>query len=441
MLKHLRMRITLLAVLLTGAILAGALTLAFYIASVQHQNSCQLAFDSSVDEVIYQWSRFDILETSRLAQLQAESGIQFYFEENGQPLLYSRRSGEAALFAAVKEKASQQLLNGSAPPIAGLSAQRTDFFLDANGQHYRSTARLSRLPGGRWILLLAAQSTAPEEKDRTKLAGFFALLAFGTLVILWLVCWFVAGRAMTPIRNTMERQQQFLSAAGHELRTPLAVIRANVGAAVHHPEKTAQYLHTVDEESARMGSLVDELLLLSAGASAQQRLAPAALEPDTFLLDFMEGMEPLALQKGRALAIELPNTALPQVWADSHRLRQLLTILVDNALRYAPAGTPVRLRLDRRRAWVRFWVIDQGPGIPHREQKRIFQRFAQLQTAPQAEPHYGLGLSVAAELAALHKGRLWVQDTPGGGASFCLALRTGASFTPALPNEALRPAR
>src|SRR5699024_10475166 len=120
---------------------------------------------------------------------------------------------------------------------------------------------------------------------------------------------------------------QFLSAAGHELRTPLAVIRANAAAAAGKPEQAGRYLEVIDGESRRMGALVDDLLLLSAGASARARLRREPLEPDTFLLDFAESMEPLARKRGRGLRVDLPSGALPAVSADAFRLRQLLTIL------------------------------------------------------------------------------------------------------------------
>ncbi len=215
-------------------------------------------------------------------------------------------------------------------------------------------------------------------------------------------------------------QQQFLSAAGHELRTPLAVIRAN--AAHQQPAKTAHYLTVIESETGRMGNLMDELLLLSAGASARQRLKLTALEPDTFLLDFCESMEPLAEAKHRTLHTILPEGAVPSISADAYRLRQLLTILVENALRYAPEDSCITLQLDTADKTVIFLVIDHGPGIPTPKKKQIFQRFVRLSQPEVDNGHFGLGLAVAAELTELHGGKIWVEDTPGGGATFCVSI-------------------
>lgn len=191
------------------------------------------------------------------------------------------------------------------------------------------------------------------------------------------------------------------------------------------PDQVQRYLAVIDGEAKRMGALVDELLLLSAGASARARLRRESLAPDTFLLDFAEGMEPLAKKRELRLAVRLPEKALPPVEADAYRLRQLLAILVDNALRFAPEGSEIELGLAERGGRVRFWVADHGPGVADCDKKRIFERFYRGRNTGEDPRHHGLGLAVAAELAALHGGRLWVEDAPGGGAAFCLELPAG----------------
>lgn len=427
MLKKLKVRITLLAALLTGLVLAGVLMFSYSIACTQYKNSQQLAFDSAVDQIEYQWNRFDLIEESRLLELQQQTGILVYLEENGVPLLHSRHTEWDSLLKAAKQNAYyQKQMNCDTPPIAGLSVERADFLMREAQNTYRCSARIITARQDRWTLLVAIQDTKPETMYCIRLALLFFAVAAGGLGALGAACWFVAGRAILPIRDAMERQQQFLSAAGHELRTPLSVIRANVGAATRQPQKTNQYLKAVDEESERMGSLVDELLLLSAGASARQRLTLEPLEPDTFLLDFAESMEPFAAEKGRNISVELPDFAVPEILADGYRLRQLMTVLVDNALRYAPKNTTVTLELSAVHNKVCFWVIDRGPGVADKDKKQIFERFAKAQKAGDDARHYGLGLAVAKELAELQNAKLWVQDTPGGGASFGLLFKANS---------------
>ena len=129
------------------------------------------------------------------------------------------------------------------------------------------------------------------------------------------------------------------------------------------------------------------------------------------------------------LALEMPDAPLPMVLADEQRLQQILAILLDNAHTYASPGSAVALRVDFQHNQVRFWVIDHGPGIPDNAKQAVFTYFYRqtsenecAATVENSAHHYGLGLTVATELANLQHGSLTVQDTPGGGASFCLVL-------------------
>ena len=426
MLRRLRTRITLLAVLLTGAVLTAALLFLFGVTRRQYTESRRAAFETAVNQLQYQWDRYDQLDGDWLARLEAQNDMKVLLTENGKPLLHSLRLGEAersVLEEAKRTAGEQHGLSADAPPLAG--SQSVSFTFSANGETWRGTVRLDGGAGRHWTSLVAVQDLGPERAWTLRLAVLFALVGAAGWAVLALAGWFVAGRAVRPVARAMEQQQQFLSAAGHELRTPLAVIRANAGAAAGRPEQAPRYLAVIDGEARRMGLLVDELLLLSAGASARARLRCERLAPDTFLLDFAESMEPLARRKGRELAVRLPECALPPVEADPYRLRQLLTILMDNALRFAPLGSEIALGLGTKGGRVRFWVADRGPGVADGDKKRIFERFYRGTNAGPDTRHYGLGLAVAAELAALHSGRLWAEDTPGGGATFCLELPAG----------------
>lgn len=425
MLRQLRLRLTLLAAALTGAVVVAALGVAFSMARAQYLRERAAAFAAAVAQVQYQWTTYGAVSDSWLADAEQNGGLWLQLAENGSPLLFSARktADQTALFGAVWDEAAARGVDRAVRPVAGLSAQEADFTLDYADAAYRCAVRTGLLRAGGWHSLAAVQPTAAEQAYLARLAHRFVLLGMAGCAVITMLCWFVAGRAIRPAAAAMDAQQRFVSDAGHELRTPLAVIRANAGAAAARPENAAQYLHVIDAESARMGALVDDLLLLSAGASARGRLDLQPLAPDTFLLQFAEDMEPVAAGRGRHLRAELPPQAVPPVRADAHRLRQLLTVLLDNALRYEPAGGTVLLRLTAPRGAVRFAVIDHGPGVPDAEKRKIFERFYRAQNADRAGAHYGLGLSVARELAALHGAKLRAEDTPGGGATFILELR------------------
>ena len=102
--------------------------------------------------------------------------------------------------------------------------------------------------------------------------------------------------------------------------------------------------------------------------------------------------------------------------------KQALRILVDNAIKYTPAGGTVTISAQMLDSFCRINVADTGPGVPDGEKKQIFQRFHRSEMAHTDRNHFGLGLSIAAEIAAAHQGRLWVEDNSGGGAIFFLEL-------------------
>ena len=171
-----------------------------------------------------------------------------------------------------------------------------------------------------------------------------------------------------------------------------------------------------------MSRLIDELLILTGGGSLRRNFRPEPVEPDTLLIDFADTMLPQARSRGVHLELELPEDSVPAIRADADRVRQMLTILTDNALRYAPEGSTVTLKPEAAGEGCKFYVSDHGPGIPDREKQRVFDRFYRGSASRSDPDHFGLGLSVALELAKVHGGEVTVSDTPGGGATFTISL-------------------
>ena len=189
--------------------------------------------------------------------------------------------------------------------------------------------------------------------------------------------------------------------------------------------ENAPYADVIRSEAARMGRLVGDLLLLAGSDARSYTLSRHPVSAETLLADLYARYAPLAAQKGIALCAELPQTPLPAIWGDAERLQQLLGILVQNALDYTPQGGTVTLGADGTRGRVRLWVRDTGPGIPDADKERVFERFYRANKSRGEKTHFGLGLSVARELAALHGGTLRAEDTPGSGACLVLTLPCG----------------
>lgn len=420
MLGRLRRQLTVLAALLTGGVVLAVAAAAFWLTGRLYTAQRQASFEAVVSDLSGQWLRTGTLDLEQLRQTAQRSGIGLYFEENGAPLRLSGLAGTAGTGSELCAQLDRQGFDCKASP-----SQSESILLPhatADGQAVRAAARKQPTENG-WHLLVVWQPLAAERRTLALAGAGFGCVALAGIALVTAVCWVVAGRAIRPVKQAMQGQKDFVRAAGHELRTPLGVLRA--GLAVLEKEDAAaarRHIGLLDAEAARMGRLIDQLLILSGGGMVQSS-RPQLLEPDTLLLDTAEAWEPAARQAGRPLRCDLPPCALPAVTVCREELCQILAIFLDNALRYAPPGTAVELRCRAETGRIVWTVADHGPGIPPPVREKVFRRFWRAEESRADRRHFGLGLSVAAELAARCGLALGVDETPGGGASFWVSAK------------------
>jgi two-component system, OmpR family, sensor kinase len=225
-------------------------------------------------------------------------------------------------------------------------------------------------------------------------------------------------------KDSEERMRRFVADASHELRTPLTSIRGlaefglQQGTSASHAELTRLIAH-IQQEAARMGLLVEDLLLLA--QLDQDR--PLDLRPVELASIVAE-----AVQAGRAIQPRRPITllAVPDpviVDADDSRLRQVIDNLISNALRHTPAGTPVTITVGAGPGHGSVTVADSGPGMTAGQASRVFERFYRTDRArSRSSGGTGLGLSIAAALVAAHHGTISLDTRPGYGAAFRVTL-------------------
>ena len=223
-------------------------------------------------------------------------------------------------------------------------------------------------------------------------------------------------------KNSSQQKSVFLAQMTHELRTPLTSI-LSAASAMERAEGAEKktFSQVIAREGDRMGRLIQDMLDLASADSGGWRMRKRPIEPDMLLLECFETYEPQARERGLGLHLQLPEN-VTVISADPDRIGQALSILVDNALSYTPAPGGVTIGIQTFEKKLRFFVSDTGPGVPDGEKQQIFQRFHRSEAARSDRKHFGLGLSIAAEIAAAHQGRLWVEDAPGGGAVFFIEL-------------------
>jgi two-component system OmpR family sensor kinase len=236
-------------------------------------------------------------------------------------------------------------------------------------------------------------------------------------------------RAFAKRQESEERLRRFLSDASHELRTPLTSIRGyaelfRLGAA-SSPDETAKAMARIEQESSRMGILVDELLALARlDEMPQTTREPVDLAP----LVRDAGDDAGAVAPDRAINVSVEPASSHIVSGDPHQLRQVLANLMTNAVRHTPAGTPIDLSLVRDNGFERIEVRDHGPGLPGDAHEAVFERFWRAEVGRErGKAGAGLGLSIVAEIVRAHDGRVSARNASDGGAVFVIELRASSS--------------
>src|SRR5436190_13393700 len=229
------------------------------------------------------------------------------------------------------------------------------------------------------------------------------------------------AREAAIVRRSDELKTAILRAVTHNLRTPLASIKASVSG-LRQPEVAysdadrEDLLAEIEEEADRLDRLVTNLLHAS-------RLEAGGLQPTTHPQDLRELISAVVdrLQPrlaGRAVTLDIADE-LPPVACDYAQIDQVVANLLENAALHTPAGTPITLQASRQGEDVRVAVADGGPGIPEVQRARLFRAFERGQTRA---PGTGLGLTIARGFVEAHGGRLWLEDGPERGARFVFTL-------------------
>ncbi|MBW5446837.1 sensor histidine kinase [Cohnella sp. CFH 77786] len=224
---------------------------------------------------------------------------------------------------------------------------------------------------------------------------------------------YLANRALTPIRISMERQQQFVSDASHELRTPLSVIQAHAELLLRHPDHTieqdSKHVSTVLQEARRMSKLVGGLLTLARSDAGVMELDIKTVLMDRVIQDCVNKLQALAEMKDIILQAET-DSSVP-IQADEERLHQLLTIVLDNAIKYTPEGGLVRIACRKLPHSVFLEIEDTGIGIAPEHLSRVFDRFYRSDKArTRQEGGTGLGLAIAKWIVERHGGKIRVES-------------------------------
>ena len=344
------------------------------------------------------------LEQSSTRQLEKALRGEGYDGQNGQPCfvteVYSSGTvrvmgssyyqiSEEDLLALVQECLSQQEESGLL----------TDYHL-----------RYLRYDGALSTRIAFTDSTLEQSALRA-MAGNLLLIALAALVVLLGCSYLLSGVAARPVERAWQEQQRFLSDASHELKTPLTVILSSADLlAESAPAEEQTYVENIRAESRRMKKLVEEMLTLFRAESVRRETAFSEVDLSDVVTDAALRFEPVVFESGRRLLYTIDEGL--QVSGDRDALERLTGILLDNAVKYAPQGTDIRLTLTHQDRTACLAVENGGDPIPPEVAAHLFDRFYRADSS-RTGTGFGLGLAIARAIVQNHRGNIICRSQEG----------------------------
>jgi signal transduction histidine kinase len=230
---------------------------------------------------------------------------------------------------------------------------------------------------------------------------------------------------VTHAREVDRMKTEFICTVSHELRTPLTSIKGSLGlladSGLELDDESRELLSVSNRNVDRLVRLVNDILDLSKIEAGRLELRFKPMAPERLCADSVAGMQGFARRFDVSLETRLAAD-LPRVVADPDRVVQVLTNLLSNAIKFSPRGSHVLLAVEREAEFVRFSVVDHGPGIPRDFRDKLFTRFAQAERQQREQEGTGLGLAISQALVVKHGGEIGCQSEPGEGATLYFTL-------------------
>ena len=411
MFDKLRWKLTAFNTIVTGSILVCLVLLCLNLSEKNTADHTLRNVTDTAGSLCTYLETQDQISDTWLRQLASDPNIHISLMDAGKPLFSMLLSQENDLSATFE----------NARITAGLHSGRSETRVLTLPGYYAVVSQIKKQDSVLELILLYSLAQMKSEMRQQRILVFAAVAA--GIFVLGLFSWLFTGKMLQPIQENQRRQTEFIAAASHELRTPLAAILSATSAMERaEPIQRSQFSDMIHREGNRMSRLIGDMLTLASSDSKAWQLQKQKVEPDMLLLEVYETYAPLVREKGLDLTLSLYEQDVPAMLLDKDRITQVLSILLDNAWNHTPAPGKIELELALHRSRVQICVSDTGPGVADSEKKRIFERFYRSEKSRSQRGHFGLGLSIAAEIVKKHGGRIWVQDTPTGGAEFIVEL-------------------
>lgn len=298
--------------------------------------------------------------------------------------------------------------------------KKTSGQISLDGSHWAYT--IQQTSEGYMIVFL---DVSARQDILTNLIYTFAIVGVVMLIVIFFTSRYFANRSIAPVKEAFDKQKQFIADASHELKTPLTIIHTNADVLLSNGQDTinrqAKWLHYIKSETERMTRLTNDLLYLTEMDDARARMIFSKFNMSDAVETILLTMEAVFFEKNVEFHYEIDPGL--KVNGNNEQIKQVIMILLDNAVKYTQAGGKVDLALKKQHQEAVLAITNTGEGIAPEHLVRIFDRFYRTDTSrARKQGGYGLGLAIAKSIIDQHKGRIYAKSSLGESTTFYVHL-------------------
>lgn len=417
MFHKVHIKLTFLFTAVSGIILMG-MSLMFLLFQTKnlYQNS-ENKFKQDINSFLFNFENDPVVSYNWLSSVQSNYEYDFYIYDNDVPMRFMNDTKSSEQLNFIEKLKKEKPVYRSTPKNYSTSIHN-EFKYKTENQEFNVS--IITLYGKKGNTEIYAVSSLEEIKNQLKsLYIKFAVVVLAGIILILIFSWYYTKKLLKPIKKSQEAQNRFIAAASHEIRNPVNTMLSALEAAQEaEDEQQKEFLSIAKKEGGRLIRLTNELLTLTLSGNNNIIMNFTETELDTLLIDCYEAFLQPARKKRISLSISLPEEPLVSQHMDGEKIKQTISILLDNAVSYTPEGGKINLKCEKTKKDFVITVSDNGIGLTMEEKKHIFQSFYRADKSRHSKEHFGLGLSIAKEIIKLHKGKITVSDSPEGGAAF-----------------------
>lgn len=378
-------------------------------------------FTKDVNSFCSDLSSKSIINYETIYELQRNYNYSFFIYDNDKPIRFTietKTEAEKAMIESVREYYADTVARSR---YSGMPSHAEYRYKSGRSA---MTVGIISIPGEKGSTdIYVINDLAGERAQIRELAVKFGIIIAVTVVFLFIFSYFFTKKLLAPIKRSNEQQTHFIAAASHEIRNPVNTIISALDAMESCDGKEREkFAGIARKEGKRLTFLTEDLLTLARSDSRSFPIVCGPTELDTIILDCYEAFLAPASEKRIRINFSLPEGNVPAAYADPNRIKQVISIILNNAVSYTPESGTISIDYSISANHHKITISDNGPGISDEDKLHIFERFYRSDRSREDRSHFGLGLAIANEIITLHKGSIQVSDSEYGGASFTVSL-------------------